>query len=110
MGESLAAVLDPVRQLRKLDPSQVFRDGGMGRRLADEQEMPARRPHRLADRLAGVEIVAEIDGIEPGIAWAMSGEPASRRHALAALLVVPILRHDELRLQRDDPAMARRHP
>src|SRR5258708_14825042 len=36
----------------------------MGRRLADEQEMPARCPHRLADRLAGVEVVAEIDGIE----------------------------------------------
>jgi hypothetical protein len=72
----------------------------MGRRLADEQEMSARRLHRLADRLAGVEVVAEIDGIEPGIAWAMGNEPASRRPALAILLVVPILRHDKLGLQR----------
>src|SRR5258708_20374069 len=80
----------------------------MGRRLADEQEMPARCPHRLADRLAGVEVVAEIDGIEPCVAWAMGGEPASRRHALAILLVVPVLRNDELWLQRNDPAMARR--
>src|SRR5260370_7023851 len=80
----------------------------MGGRLADEQEMPARCPHRLADRLAGVEVVAEIDGIEPCVAWAMGGEPASRRHALAILLVVPVLRNDELWLQRNDPAMARR--
>jgi hypothetical protein len=64
----------------------------MGRRLADEQEMPARRPNRLADRLAGVEIVAEMDGIEPCIARSVGGEPAPRRHALAVLLVVPILR------------------
>src|SRR5450755_420496 len=71
--------------------------------------MPARRPHRLADRLAGVEVVAEIDGIEPCVARAMGGEPASRRHALAVLLVVPILRHDELGLQRHHPAVARRH-
>src|SRR5258708_4811523 len=81
----------------------------MGRRLADEQEMPARCPHRLADRLAGVEVVAQIDGMEPCVAWAMGGEPASRRHALAILLVVPVLRNDELWLQRNDPAMARRH-
>src|ERR1700692_1866829 len=109
MGESLPAVLDPLCQFRKFHPGQVVLDGRMGRRLADEQEMPACRPHRLADRLAGVEIVAEIDGIEPCIAWAMGGEPASRRHALAVLLVVPILRHDELRLQRYDPAMAWRY-
>src|SRR5258708_37671189 len=82
----------------------------MGRRLADEQEMPAHRPNRLADRLAGVEGVAQIDGMEPCVAWAMGGEPASRRHALAILLVVPVLRNDELWPQRNDPAMAPRHP
>src|SRR5260370_39388421 len=82
----------------------------MGRRLADEQEMPARCPHRLADRLAGVEGVAEIDGIEPCVALAMGGEPASRRHALAILLVVPVLPNDELWLQPNDPAIAPRHP
>ena len=76
MGESLPAVLDPLCQFRKFDPGQVFLDGRMGRRLADEQEMPARRPHRLADRLAGVEVVAQIDGIKPCVAWAMGGEPA----------------------------------
>src|SRR5271170_971450 len=81
-------MLDPFCQLRKFDPGQIFLDGRMGRRLADEQEMPARRLHRLADRLAGVEVVAEIDGIEPCVARAMGGEPTSRRHALAVLLVV----------------------
>src|SRR5277367_5966428 len=86
-------MLDLLCQLRKFDPGRIFLDGRMGRRLADEQEMPARRLHRLADRLAGVEVVAEIDGIEPCVARAMGGEPTSRRHALAVLLVVPILRH-----------------
>src|SRR6516225_5319537 len=72
-------MLDPLCQLRQFDPGQVFLDGRMGRRLADEQEMPARRPNRLADRLAGVEIVAEIDGIEPCIArsWAASQRRAA---------------------------------
>jgi hypothetical protein len=41
-----------------------------------------------------------MDGIEPCIAHAVGGEPASRRPALAVLLVVPILRHHELGLQR----------
>ena len=81
----------------------------MGRRLAHEQEMSAHRPNRLADRLAGVEVVAQIDGIEPCVGRAVGGEPASRRHALAILLVVPVLRHNELWLQLNDPAMARRH-
>src|SRR5712671_2838369 len=81
----------------------------MGRRLAHEQEMSAHRPNRLADRLAGVEVVAQIDRIEPDVAWAMGGKPASRRHALAVLLVVPVLRHNEFRLQRHNPVMARRH-
>ncbi len=81
----------------------------MGRRLADEQEMPARRLHRLADRLARVKIVAEIDRIEPGVTRAMGGEPAPRRHAFAVLLVVPILRHDEFGLQRHHLIMPWRH-
>src|SRR5260370_24884368 len=76
--------------------------GGVG------EEMAAGSALRLADGLGGVEVVAEIDGIEPCVAWAMGGEPASRRHALAILLVVPVLRNDELWLQRNDPAMARR--
>lgn len=60
------------------------------------QEIPARGLHRLTNRLAGAEVVAEKDGIEPCIALAVSGEPASRRHALAILLVVPVLRDNEL--------------
>src|SRR6516225_3774072 len=75
-------MLDPLCQLRQFDPGQVFLDGRMGRRLADEQEMPARRPNNVADRLAGVEIVAEIDWIEPCIARSMCGEPALCRHSL----------------------------
>jgi superfamily I DNA/RNA helicase len=55
-----------LRQRRQLNPGQIFLDGRMGGRLADEQEMAARGQHGLADRLAGVEVVAEIDGISIG--------------------------------------------
>src|SRR5258707_977196 len=66
-------------------------------------------PHKAGiHRIRRGSAIAEIDGIEPCVAWAMGGEPASRRHALAILLVVPVLRNDELWLQRNDPAMARR--
>src|SRR5258708_5733902 len=81
----------------------------MGRRLADEQEMPAHRPNRLADRLAGVEVVVKLEGRGAWVGGGGGGEPTSRRRALAVLLVVPVLRHNELWLQRNDPAMARRH-
>jgi len=52
VGEQLAAALDPLCQRRKFDPGQIFLDDRMGRRLADEQEMPARRLYRRADWLA----------------------------------------------------------
>jgi hypothetical protein len=50
VGEPLAAVLDPLYQPRKFDPGQVFLDGRMGRRLANEQEMPACTAWRIGWR------------------------------------------------------------
>src|SRR5258708_28574492 len=65
--------------------------------------------HRLAERLAREQIVAEIDRIELGVVRAMGREPALRRPVLAVLLLGAVLRDDEFRLQRDDLVMTGRH-
>ena len=81
--------------------------GGCG--LAHEQEMAAGGLHRLTERLAGIEVVAKIDRLEPGVGRAVLGQPAPRRPALAILLVVAVLRHHKLRLKRHHLAVAGRH-
>src|SRR3954454_5530368 len=74
--EALAPALDLAAQRRQVDAGEIFLDRLMGRRLAHEQEVPARGPHRLADRLAGE--VAQIDGVQPGVAPAVTLQPAAR--------------------------------
>jgi len=59
-----------------------------------------------ADRLAGEQVVAQIDRLQPGVASAVTLQPAPNRPALAVLLVVTVLRHDEFRLQRHHPVGA----
>src|SRR3954468_1413769 len=76
--EPLPAALDLTAQRRQLDAGEVFLDRLMRRRLAHEQEVPVRRPHRFADRLAGEQVVAEVDGLQSGIAPAMALQPAAR--------------------------------
>src|SRR5919205_655008 len=53
--------------------------------------------------------VAEIDRVQPGVAGAMPLEPAPHGAALAVLLVVTVLRPDELRRERDHLGMTRCH-
>src|SRR4051812_50094446 len=77
--------------------------------LAGEQEMPALLKHRLAHRLAGTEIVAEVDRVQSFVAGAVPLEPAPHGAALAVLLVGTVLRPDELRLERDHRGTARGH-
>lgn len=81
----------------------------MGGRLAHEQEMPVHLPHRLADRLVGEPIIAEIDGVQAGMPPPVALQPAPDRPAFAVLLLVPILRHDEFRLQRHHAVVVGRH-
>ena len=81
----------------------------MRRRLADEDEVAARVQHRLTERLAGEQIVAEINRVERAITLAVGGQPALRRHVLAILLHRPVLRDDEFRFQRDDLIVPRCH-
>jgi hypothetical protein len=107
-GDPVFAVPDAIGSLVELDPGAEFLNRLVGVRLADEQEVSTRRQHGLANRLAGEQIVAEIDRLEPRIPRAMRRQPAARGTAFAILLVVPILRNNEFRLQRHDPVMSRR--
>ena len=65
--------------------------------------------HGLADGLAGEQVVSEIHWLEPGILGTVRRQPAADRPALAVLLVVAILRNDELRFQRHGAIMTWRH-
>src|ERR1700677_4225372 len=69
--------------------------------------MPAYVQHGLAYGLAGEQIIAEPDRIEPGIPRAVRRQPSPRGSAFTVLLVVAVLRDNELRLQRHDPVVAR---
>src|SRR3982750_4573341 len=68
VGEALAAALHACDMLGHRDPGEVFLNGGVRCGLAHEQEMAAGGLHRLTERLAGIEVVAEIDRL-----WAWGG-------------------------------------
>ena len=76
----------------KVDPGDVFLDQGMRGRFADEDEMPVEGEDGLAQGLAGEEIVAEINRVEPGILLAVGREPPLRCGVLAVLFFRAILR------------------
>lgn len=61
----------------KIDAGEPFLQSLVGGGLADEQEMPAFGPYGVADRL-GIEILAEVDGIEFGATDGMGFEPVPR--------------------------------
>ena len=109
MDRAVAAVADGLAVLRENDARQVLAESGMRLRLAGEQEVSTHRLDRHADGLTGEQIVAEIDRLEMGISWAAGGQPAAGGSRLAVLLLVPVLRHDELRRQRQHMGVARRH-
>ena len=76
----------------KVDPGEVFLDQGMRGRLADEDEMPVDGENLLAQRLAGKEIIAEINRIEPGIVRPVGPQPPLGGGILAVLFLRAILR------------------
>jgi hypothetical protein len=88
------------------DAGEIFGQGGMGVRLAHEEEVAARGAHVLADRLAGIEVIAQVDGVEMGIGCGMVAQPAPAGPALAVLLLATILRCHEGRRQRDGAVVA----
>src|SRR4051812_27316603 len=91
MDEALLAALEGLLQPRQIGTGQVFLDQRMRRRLADEDEVPAGVQHRLAERLAREQIVAEIDRIKGAVAPSMRGQPALGGGGLAILLRRPVL-------------------
>ena len=60
---------------RQLDAGDVLLDRRMGVLLADEQGVAARGEDRFAHGLAGIQIIAEIDRLEPGVLAAVRGHP-----------------------------------
>ena len=64
------------------------------------------RAESLSCLVAGIEIVAEIDRLEPRASRSVPLQPAPRRPALAILLGRPVLWGDELRRERHHPVMA----
>jgi len=77
MGDALLAVPHLGRSAGQIDPSQVFVEGLVAVGLADEQKMPAAIQNRLAERLIGVEVIAQIDRLEPLVALGVGLEPAA---------------------------------
>ncbi len=92
--------------LLDLGAVQVFVDGLMRRRLAGEDEIAAGFLDGGRDRLAGEQIVPEIDRPKVGDRRALPGQPALGGVAFAILLLRPILRGDEFRRQRQDLLVA----
>ena len=68
--------------------------------LGGHEEVPALVEDGLADGLAGVQVVGEVDGPERGEHGAEAPQPALGRLALAVLLVVALAPGEELRGQR----------
>ena len=70
----------------------------MRRRPADKEEVAAGVQHSRAERLAGEQVVTDIDRIKCGVALPMRSQPALGSRLLAILLFRPVPRDDELRL------------
>jgi hypothetical protein len=62
MRDALTSAFHALDLLGDLDAGEVFLDGRVRGRLAHEQEVAACGPHGFADRLAGIEIIAEMTG------------------------------------------------
>jgi hypothetical protein len=89
------------------DPREPFVKGLVGSGFANEKEVAARSRNVLADRLARIEIVAEIDQVELGVMSAMGFEPPACGTAFTVLLLTPVLRRHEFRWQWHDAIVTR---
>src|SRR5471030_2720592 len=78
----------------------------MRRWLAGEDEVAAGIVDRGGDRLAGKQIVPEIDRPQVSEAGTMPGQPALGGIAFAILLLRSVLRRDKFRRQGQDLLMA----
>src|ERR1019366_820784 len=81
----------------------------MGRGLAREDEVAAGVVDGSDDRLAGEEIITEIDRPEVSDRCAVPGQPALRGVAFTILLLCPVPRHDEFWREGQDLLVAWRN-
>ena len=102
VGSLLRAAPLGFAQAVEFDAGQIFAQGLVARGLAHQQKIAARRLDGLAHRLPGIEVVAQIDRLEPGIGRTHPAQPTSGRHRFAVLLRRAILGTDELGRQRQD--------
>ena len=84
----------------------MLSDGLMGSRLAGEDEVAAGIMDSADDRLAGKQIVPEIDRPKMRDGGTVLGQPALGGIAFAVLLLCPVLRRNELRRQWQDLLVA----
>ena len=108
-GLEAPALLDPPLATGRLDAARPVHQGRVRAGLGNEQEVGFKSPDRLAKRLVGIEIIAQVDRLRAGQARAMAGQPAPHRAALAVLLFRSVLGRDELRRQGQRAIVARRH-
>jgi hypothetical protein len=103
-GGALAAFADGLAMFLQFGAKQVFGDGLMRRRLAGEDKIAAGIVDGGGDRLAGEQIVPEIDRPQVSEAGTMPGQPALRGVAFAILLLrsVPRIKSGAC-LWRDEP-------
>ena len=106
-GGALAAFADGLTMFLQFGALQVFSNRLMRSWLAGEDEVAAGILDGGNDRLAGKQIVAEIDRPEVSEVGAVPGQPPFRGIALAVLLLRPILRRDKFRRQGQDLLVAR---
>ena len=109
MGGALARSANGQAMLFELGAVDVLGYGLVGGGLAGQDEAGAALLDGLGDRLAGEQVVAEIDRLVACQGGAMLGQPALGSVALAILLFRAVLRGDELGRQRQHLLVAGCH-
>src|SRR5207244_1550415 len=105
---TLAAFADRLAMFLQRGAIEILADGPVRRRLAGQDEIATGSLHGLGDWLTGEQVVAEKHWPRSIQRSAMPGQPAFGRVALAILLLRAVLRHDELRRQRQHMLVSRR--
>src|ERR1700722_5172479 len=107
VGRALAAFADGLTMLLQFGALQVLGNGLMRSWLAGEDEVAAGILDGGNVRLAGKQIVTEIDRPKAGEGGAVPSQPALGGIAFAILLLRPVLRRDKFRRQGQDLLVAR---
>ncbi len=109
MGQALAVGLLRDRVRIKRGALHEVIQGFVRRGLGRQEEVPAGRGDRFRNRLAGEQVVAEVDGPQVRQALCVDGQPALGGVAFAVLFLRAILGRDKLRHQRHRHGVAGSH-